>query len=188
MKSSIILLCLLSVVGRAQTFSTVKVDSVSKRIEFAEVVQADSLKKDELYSRAREWFAKTFKSADHVLQMDDREAGKLIGKGFADLDFSTKMTVIKIKMYFTLTISIKDGKYRYVFSDIYYKGYPNSYDLSPAETPAEEVITDEALAKKKNFPVQHKKFVRYREKTLAAINLLSEDLKKAMKSKPGDGW
>src|SRR5687768_10177439 len=60
---------------------TLPLDSVTNRVTFSEVVKIENATKDELFTRAREWFAKTFVSAQNVLQMDDRVSGKLIGKG-----------------------------------------------------------------------------------------------------------
>src|SRR6266496_2496034 len=57
------------------------VDTVTGEIKFTEVVYVDSISKLLLYSRAREWFTKAFKSSKAVLDLDDKENGKLIGKG-----------------------------------------------------------------------------------------------------------
>jgi len=68
----------------------------------SEVVSVDStLTKSNLYSNALAFFALEFKSANNVIQMKDAETGKVIGKGIVD-DRSI-----------TITISCKDGKYKY---------------------------------------------------------------------------
>ncbi len=43
----------------------------------------DSVKgsQNQLYIKAYQWMANTFNSAKEVIQMQDKEAGKLIGKG-----------------------------------------------------------------------------------------------------------
>ena len=53
------------------------IDSTTHLITYSEVVKVDG-NKDELYSRAREWFAKTYNSAKNVIQMDDKD--KIVGK------------------------------------------------------------------------------------------------------------
>src|ERR1700685_53659 len=61
-----------------------KVDS---QYEFTEVVQLDSsYKKDDLYRNAKLFFTDVFKSAKDVLQYDDREQGKIVGKGNFQLE------------------------------------------------------------------------------------------------------
>ena len=83
-------------------------DSTGK-IVYTEVVEMPGVTKDVLYSRAYEWFAKSFVSANNVIQMQDKEAGKIIGKGCYGFD--------KNKVNFTLSIYLKDGKYKYEITD-----------------------------------------------------------------------
>ena len=80
--------------------------------------------KSELYIRARAWMANTYNSSQDVLQMDDKEAGKIIGKaittwpikgGFGNL-------LCESPIHYTITIDIKDGKYRCVLGGFYHKG------------------------------------------------------------------
>lgn len=66
-----------------------------------EVVLDSSFKKENLYSNALSFFAMEFKSANNVIQMKDPETGKVIGKGKAG------------DRNLTITISCKDGKYKY---------------------------------------------------------------------------
>ena len=69
------------------TAETVKIlyESIPKvegKYEYTEVVQLDTTyKKDVLYKNSKLFFADAFKSAKDVLQYDDREEGKVIGKG-----------------------------------------------------------------------------------------------------------
>jgi hypothetical protein len=71
--------------------------------------------KDQLYSRAFEWVAKTYNSARAVIQMQDKESGKLVVKG---------LTRISIRGYeggvvtHTLSIYVKDGRYKYILTDL----------------------------------------------------------------------
>jgi hypothetical protein len=96
---------------------------VEGQYEFSEVVQLDSsFKKDGLYRNAKLFFANAFKSAKDVLQYDDREEGKTVGKGnvqsiesqAAFLNYFTETWVVN----FTLEIHCKDGKYKYRIYDI----------------------------------------------------------------------
>lgn len=51
-------------------------------LNYNEVVQVDTIKKDELYLRSKQFFVDVFKSANDVIQMDDKDAGVVVGKGF----------------------------------------------------------------------------------------------------------
>lgn len=80
--------------------------------EYSEVVQVEGKSTDQLYSSAREWFALTFNSANDVLQMDDPVAGKLIGKGVRQVDYTGVELPTYMNMYFTLMVELKDGRYK----------------------------------------------------------------------------
>ena len=71
---------------------------------------------DELYRLSMEWMAKTFRSAQDVIQYQDKEEGIIVGKGVVMIAwaFSPRPT------HFTLTIEVRDGRARITFSDIYY--------------------------------------------------------------------
>lgn len=78
--------------------------------QYSKVIEVPNKTSKELYSSAREWFAKTFVSANDVLQMDDLETGKLIGKGiFLLIDWTVN---------FNLEVIVKDGRYKYDLSNI----------------------------------------------------------------------
>jgi hypothetical protein len=108
-------------------------------IVYTEIVNVDSTNLKELYVRAHTWFANNFKSAKSVIQLDDKEAGKIIGKGYflAGIPKSNSGVVksaISVSVYFTVDIQVKDGRYRYLFSDfscIRFEAteYETTYDL-----------------------------------------------------------
>ena len=75
------LLCLLACgLQAAGQVSPLPIDSLTHKVTYQGVVQVPGVTQAEMYSRAREWFAVTFGSAKAVLEMDDRTAGKLIGR------------------------------------------------------------------------------------------------------------
>lgn len=94
--------------------------------EYSEVVQAEGKTSQQLYTTAREWFAKTFVSANDVIQMEDPASGKIIGKGSNHISESyvigKGLTAIftKLDWYpnYTLKIEVKDGRYKYELTDI----------------------------------------------------------------------
>lgn len=92
------------------------IDSVSNLVTYQGVVKVEGASKDDLYLRAREWFAKTFKSAQAVLQMDDKQAGKLIGKGASKSYYTYMLYPVEYNLNYTISITTKDGRYRYEIS------------------------------------------------------------------------
>lgn len=78
-------------------------------------------KKDILYKNSKLFFADAFKSAKDVLQYDDREEGKIIGKGNFKIEggqsvFLSYFTEVWI-VNFSIELFVKDGKYRYRIYD-----------------------------------------------------------------------
>jgi Domain of unknown function (DUF4468) with TBP-like fold len=83
--------------------------------------------KNELYVRAYEWMAKTFNSSKEVIQMQDKEAGKIIGKGILTTPTGKDglgMSVGNEPVHFTISIDVRDGKYRCILSDFSHDGIP----------------------------------------------------------------
>jgi hypothetical protein len=86
------------------------IDPDTHLVAYTGVVEVPGATQAQLYSRAYEWVAKNFNSAQNVIQMQDKESGKIIAKG-----------VVKafVKKYdsgynsFTLSLYLKDGKYKY---------------------------------------------------------------------------
>ena len=100
------------------------IDSSSGKITYSEVVTLkDTVSKNELFSRAKTCFVHLFKNSKEVIQNEDKEAGNIIGKGNikvyaralgADVDGGY--------INFTLTISVKNGKYKYTITDFAHEG------------------------------------------------------------------
>lgn len=90
--------------------------------EYSEVVEVSGKNADQLYTSARMWFAEKFKSANEVLQMDDRENGVIIGKGNISSDeyYSAGMGIQVQSNWivkFTIKVMVKDGRYKCDMND-----------------------------------------------------------------------
>jgi len=111
------------------------IDSQTNKISYSEVVNVDSLsKKQELYSRAREWFARAFKSSTNVIQMEDKENGKIVGKALMQVYHKALGSNYPSGcINYTVSIYLKDGRYKYQFSDFYHSGSGNVPDYGPCE-------------------------------------------------------
>jgi hypothetical protein len=111
-----------------------EIDSVTKMISYTDVLHVDSVSKQELYLRAREWFTKYYNNAENVLQMDDKEGGRLIGKSrFKVFHSSILGDQPSGHIHYTLTFYIKDGRYKYEISDFYHTGEKPMYDGGTCE-------------------------------------------------------
>lgn len=87
--------------------------------------------KDLLFSMTKEWFVNTFKSGKAVIELEDKEKGTIIGKGYSEYNV-TKYN-IPIQYHYTVKAEMKDNKVRLTIYDIYTKGS----GLNGIEKPAE---------------------------------------------------
>lgn len=124
-----LLSCFVTVVAFGQRNITpdLPIDETTGKITFADVVHvSDSATADEIYVRAREWFARTYRSSQDVLQMDDRESGRIIGKAiFLVTHRALGANYPSGHFQYTISIIARDGRYRYEVSDFYHNGDGN---------------------------------------------------------------
>ena len=149
-------------------------DPSTGKVFFEEVVPTDSLSKDELYNRAREWFVRNFNSAESVLQMDDRIAGKLAGRAWQDIEIESLQALWYFKLKFLIIIHLKDGRYKLTLTDIEYQAHPTPKQLNPQSIPCEGVIIGNLY--KKNGDPKHVPR-QYKEQTIKTWKSISSDLR-----------
>lgn len=96
---------------------------------YAGVVGVDSVAANVLQSRARLFVAENFRSAKDVIQLDDADAGIVVIKG--NLIPVVKVPILGRTEYgyvhFTAKIQVKEGKYRYTFSDFWHEAHEKRY-------------------------------------------------------------
>ena len=100
------------------------IDSVTKLVTYQGVETVSGKTKLEIYSALRGWVATAFKDSKSVIQMDDKDAGKIICVGNIPVSFLNRRNepymdagIVK----FELTILIKDGRYKYIFSNFFHE-------------------------------------------------------------------
>ncbi|MDN8336515.1 DUF4468 domain-containing protein [Acinetobacter baumannii] len=89
--------------------------------DIVEVVDVGGKTKDQLFEQSKVWIARSFKSANNVIQYQDKASGRIIGKGnipFPCSGFIDCGAFGKDKVNFTIQIDTKDNKARVFISDI----------------------------------------------------------------------
>jgi hypothetical protein len=154
-------------------------DPTTGRILYTEVVPASGASQGELYARAKLWFADTFKATKAVVQADDKEAGIIQGTAFQEIIVADEGP---IKLWYTIKIALKDGRYKYDINDLRVQSYASPYVSYLGEpTPAEGYISAD---QKKGIALSIANSAR-RELATAAT-LLSASITEGM-SKPAAG-
>lgn len=190
MKKTIICLLICSLISSlisGQT--TLPVDTETGKITFSEVVKVDSsLTKNALYLNAQKWLTKAFKDANAAIQFEDKEEGKVIAKGTDEVRFKQGMQIGDQSggdFMFTLTITVKDGRYKYTITDISHTG--NKVVGFPKDGGAIE-LESPACGK---WGMGDKLWLELKGKFHDHIKSLIESLKDGMTQKPGkdaDDW
>lgn len=71
-----------------------------------------------IYNRAKTFLVTTYKNPSSVIQIDDKDKGIISVKGIESYDFSD----YKYKIHYTLTIAVRDGRYKYEIKDLILTG------------------------------------------------------------------
>jgi len=120
-KVAFVIMLLVAVLCKAQDpqLSAVFPLSSTGSVVYTAIVPVDSTIKSDLYSRAKGWFVDVFKSANNVIQSQDKDEGQIIGRGFFQINWMMNaLAYARVDVYFKVTIVCKDNRYKYEFSDI----------------------------------------------------------------------
>lgn len=90
---------------------------------FEKVIEIKGQSKDELYSKGKEWLFRTYVSGKAVLEIDDKENGKIMGNGITQELVYNNMGIKKDGGSFEYKISIlfKDGRSKIKIDGIRYR-------------------------------------------------------------------
>ncbi|KJV38185.1 DUF4468 domain-containing protein [Acinetobacter brisouii] len=105
--------------------------------KFEKIYAIDGLNQSQIYDGARQWFAIAFRSANAVIQYEDKATGTIIGKGnmqYPCTGFECMGMTGKEHVDFTVRVDTKDGKIRVGYEDLVYSApaHLNSGILMPA--------------------------------------------------------
>lgn len=116
----------------------------AQELVFTEIDSAIKGSKDELFVKSKSWAATYFKDAKSVIQLDDKEAGKLICKGAGNVPVKNGFGEVCYydKLWFLATINVKDNKTRIIISDFSHQ----------SNDPHTDASVGRLLNPQKNFP------------------------------------
>ena len=163
------------------------INNENNLIEFDEIIIVEGVTKEELFSRAREWFALRFNSANHVIQMEDEKNGKLIGKGFSNIIVTFMNKDTKEMLHYTISVYLKEEKYRVKMSNFFFQVYPSQRVDILSKMTAESLIID-MLYNKRGKPYKTNK--TRKEQLLIESSEIIADLNFIMKNgiNSDDDW
>ncbi len=100
--------------------------SAQDLISYEKVIKTDSIGKALIFSTINDWFATTYNSANDVIQMVDKEAGIIIGKGSMKYYYGNNSSY-NGNINYTIKVYVKDNRYKVILTDFKHSGL--SFDL-----------------------------------------------------------
>ena len=96
--------------------------------EYQQIIIDSSVNKGQLFKRAKMYFVDNFKNANDVIQYQDENEGKIIGKGNFSVSSILRTwgqsAVITYRVDFSTEIICKDFKYKYRIYNVTVNGSP----------------------------------------------------------------
>jgi len=107
-------LCILSVIAFASCAS-MPIAPIEDRS--MQKVHDIDLTKNEIYDASLEWMAETLSGSREVIELKDKENGKIIGKGITSFRGKIGIGSTNVLCRFTLIVEAKDNKYRTTYNN-----------------------------------------------------------------------
>lgn len=87
-------------------------------LSFEKIITIDSINKNDIYIKIKEWVGMTFVSAKNVIEVDDKDAGLLILSTLKDFNYGGMMyACYNGFLKCTIKIQIKDGRYKVIVTN-----------------------------------------------------------------------
>ena len=99
------------------TMSNAQLPMKDNNVVYEGIITVEGVEKDVLFDRIQEWFVKTYNSANDVIQIKDKENGKIMGKGVFSVNYYQRKPTIS----HTISVFVRDGRFKYVIDQIGYK-------------------------------------------------------------------
>ena|SRR5690554_3645395 len=154
------------------------------KIIFEKIFEKEQISKDRLFLLSKQFFVDSFKNSNYVIKSEDKEAGQIIGKGFADMSYFRGNSIIGTlyPMHFTIQTDVKDGKARIRIYDAYYK---TKYITSTLEE--EERKQRKGIDKNENKKVKYEDWCKFmNSQFLAIIDLYEKKINDKINA--NDNW
>jgi hypothetical protein len=85
---------------------------------FEKIILVDSINKASIFISINEWFAKTYNSANDVIQINDKEEGIIIGNGIIIYNYGkVSYSCSEGSLKYSIKVSVKNNKYKIELSN-----------------------------------------------------------------------
>jgi hypothetical protein len=116
-----------------------------------QVVSESEVEPTVIYQKLNQWMVENYRSSEDVIELQDKDAGLLMGKGIGTINIINRFgSQAQKDIRYTFKIEIKEYRYRMTYTDVLYIDEPNQYNGYQRVETAAEVVLDESRMFKKN--------------------------------------
>jgi hypothetical protein len=155
-------------------------------LSFSKVINTDSIGKDAIYAKVKEWFAINYNSAKDVIQMDDKEAGILTGKGTVEYSHGgAGYLCYDGYIDYNIKIQVKDNRLKVELTDFIHRvqiGHGEQCNLGLITT--RELHSESGMSKKYNNITWND----IKSKMDAFSNNIFDSIEKKINDNNSDNW
>lgn len=120
--------------------------------QIQKVYDLPKMSKNEIYDKTLSWMAETFVSSKKVIELADKDNGKIIGNAATTYD---RCGMVNVTGYYTLIIEIKDERLRLTAKDFYWIG--TGPERAPGQYEADVIPIKENVDKMSDKLVEYLK-------------------------------
>jgi hypothetical protein len=159
---------------------------VDGKVTFVEVVTVDSsMKAAKLYGLAKQFTTSYWRNAKETIQNDDNINFVVESKGFTTYIESGLMGW-STKIWHTIRIECKDGRYRLTVTNFQLQGSPTNYEPNPQPVGAEYAMSPENYYRENGQPRPARE--RVKNEIELCVKNIKDGLQKTMKSSSSSDW
>lgn len=159
-------------VDAAQNIGDGLVLDKNNSLTYEQIVDCEGQTKDQLYIKLNYWFVSTFNDAKSVIQINDKEAGIIVGKGFLGsiAVHSGGMNAYTINISPIIKVDIKDYKIRITYTVQNYDVVKSTGGgVMGAIAGTEGTLSSEVWTLEKTFPFREKDAYRAKKSSSKAL-------------------
>ncbi|WP_313806842.1 DUF4468 domain-containing protein, partial [Flavobacterium sp.] len=142
------------------------------QIIFSEVVSVDGKSKADLFTNSKMFFVNTYKVTVDKLKINN-DAPSTTDTQYSIMNVKINGSDVKVKLYYTLTIASKEGKYKYDIKNLITK-------TEVSETPVEKLFDKVAVEKAAQKPKAMEVLTAYYGAINAEVENIKSNIKKEM--------
>lgn len=161
-------------------------------VSYTRVIEVPEIKSiEEIYNRALNYFVYNYGSGKSVIQTQDKELGRIIGKGiYKDVHIGLSLVTTYVDCWHIVRVDVKEGRARVIVTLIEYEKKIDGGNTPPAYSSPKVEESFPINPKGHQKTVMGKAFYKSHLSAIATLDSIEKTLKEGNTSKEleGDKW